>query len=175
MKEAIGIYESLVRAYPDSPRNDMVLLRLGLIHLKLGRSNREPERGEQFLRDLAERFPDSPLRDVSDYVLELLREARTRRADVERYREAAERLEAQLDALKRIGFFTDKRGDHNCIRFGELGNFVVFKLLGQISSFSCNVNRRNQRVSLAATEARFQAKYRGLFLYTSQALGDVSD
>ena len=95
-------YESHLAARPDDPRNDMVLLRLGLIHLKLGPSNREPERGEQFLRDLAERFPDSPLRDVSDYVLELLREARARRADVERYREAAERLESQLDALKRI-------------------------------------------------------------------------
>ena len=95
-------YEEHLTAHPDDPRNDVLLLRLGMIYLVRGAPTIQVERGEHVLGVLTERFPSSPLRDVGDYVLELRRENRTLQADAEQGRQEIERLESQIEALKRI-------------------------------------------------------------------------
>lgn len=99
---AAAAYEEHLTAHPDDPRNDVLLLRLGMIYLVRGAPTIQVERGEHVLGVLAERFPSSPLRDAGDYVLDLRRENRTLQADAELERQEIERLEAQIEALKRI-------------------------------------------------------------------------
>ena len=99
---AAAAYEEHLTAHPDDTRNDVLLLRLGMIYLVRGAPTIQVERGEHVLGVLAERFPSSPLRDVGDYVLELRRENRTLQADAEQGRQEIERLESQIEALKRI-------------------------------------------------------------------------
>jgi hypothetical protein len=101
-------YEEQLALHPSDPRNDRALLRLGLIHLVYGGPERDPERGEERLRELAHRFPASPLREAADYVLALRHEVEALAAESGRRRQEIERLESQLEALKRIDL---ERGD----------------------------------------------------------------
>ncbi|HYO46635.1 MAG TPA: hypothetical protein VEY33_08105 [Gemmatimonadota bacterium] len=100
--EALRAYEEHMSARPDDPRNDRVLLRLGVIYLLYGAPDRDPERGEQSLRELANRFPSSPLREAADYVLALRQEVAALRSESERRRQEVLTLESQIEALKRI-------------------------------------------------------------------------
>jgi len=105
---AAGAYEEHLSVRPDDPRNDRVLLRLGLIYLAYGAPDRDFERGEHNLRELSNRFPASPLREAADYVLALRQELAALRGESERHRQEVLRLESQLEALKRIDL---QRGD----------------------------------------------------------------
>jgi len=99
---AVLAYEEHMSVRPDDPRNDRVLLRLGVIYLLYGAPDLDPERGEQSLRELANRFPSSPLREAADYVLALRQEVAALRSESERRRQEVLTLESQIEALKRI-------------------------------------------------------------------------
>ena len=99
---ALRAYEEHISVRPDDPRNDRVLLRLGVIYLVYGAPDRDPERGEKSLRELANRFPSSPLREAADYVLALRQEVAALRSESERHRQEVLTLESQIEALKRI-------------------------------------------------------------------------
>ena len=99
---AAAAYEEHLTAHPEDPRNDVLLLRLGMIYLVRGAPTLQVERGEHVLGVLAERYPSSPLRDVGDYLVDLTRENRALQAEAEQGREEIARLEAQIEALKRI-------------------------------------------------------------------------
>lgn len=101
-EEAERAYSSHLSTRPDDPRNDRVLLRQALIFLVYGAPERDEERGEGSLRELATRFPASPLREAADYVLALRSEVRSLRGDSARSAQRARRLEEQMEALKRI-------------------------------------------------------------------------
>lgn len=99
---AMRAYEEQLADLPDDPRNDRVLLRLGMIHLVYGAPERDPERGVQRLRELSDRFPASPLREAADYVLALRQEVAALRAESEHHRQEVQKLESQIEAMKRI-------------------------------------------------------------------------
>jgi hypothetical protein len=99
---AVHAYEDYVSVHPDDPRNDRVLLRLGIIYLVYGAPDRDSERGEQNLRELSNRFPSSPFRDAADYVLALRQEVAALRSESERHRQEVLTLQSQIEALKRI-------------------------------------------------------------------------
>lgn len=104
---AVRAYEEHVSARPDDPRNDRLLLRLGVIYLVHGAPDRDPERGEKSLRELSNRFPSSPLREAADYVLALRQEVAALRSESERRRQEILTLESQIEALKRIDLESD--------------------------------------------------------------------
>ncbi|MGH7566973.1 MAG: tetratricopeptide repeat protein [Gemmatimonadota bacterium] len=99
---AARAYEEHMSVRPDDSRNDRVLLRLGVIYLVYGVPDRDPERGEKSLRELANRFPSSPLREAADYVLALRQEIAVLRSESEGHRQEVLTLESQIEALKRI-------------------------------------------------------------------------
>jgi tetratricopeptide (TPR) repeat protein len=105
---AAQAYEEQLALQPSDPRNDRVLFRLGLIHLVYGSPEKDPERGEERLRELTHRFPASPLREAADYVLALRHEVAALAAESGRHSQEIRRLESQLEALKRIDL---ERGD----------------------------------------------------------------
>jgi hypothetical protein len=91
-----------VSAQPDDPRNDRVLFRLGMLYLVHGAPERDAERAEQTLRELSTRFPESPWRAEAEYLLSLRQEVARLEARSAADQKAIERLEAQIEALKRI-------------------------------------------------------------------------
>lgn len=95
-------FEEHLAAQPGDPRNDEALLRLALIDFALRGDEGDVERGERSLRALAERHPGSALADLADYILALRQELANVRRESDRRLQEAERLEAQIGALKRI-------------------------------------------------------------------------
>ena len=107
-EEAEAAYAEHLSARPDDPQNDRVLLRQALLYLFYGVPDRDPERGEESLRELTARYPASPFREAADYMLALRREVAELRADSARVRQRSLEIEEQLEALKRID---EKRSD----------------------------------------------------------------
>ena len=105
---AARAYEAHLIDRPDDPRNDLVLLRLGMIYLVHGSPDRDAKRGEDSLGELSSRFPLSPLRDEAEYILALRREVAELKAESEGRQIEVRRLESQIEALKRIDL---ERGD----------------------------------------------------------------
>jgi len=99
---AAQAYVAHLSARPDDPRNDRVLFRLGMLYLVHGAPERDAERGEQTLRDLSTRFPESPWRAEAEYLLSLRQEVARLEVRSAADQKAIERLEAQIEALKRI-------------------------------------------------------------------------
>lgn len=107
--DAAIAYEQHLRERPDDERNERVRLRLALIHLVYGAPATNAARGERWLNDLVALHPDGELRDVAQYVLALRGRlnslqgaAGSGQASERELRERIARLEAQLEALRRI-------------------------------------------------------------------------
>ncbi|CAN5815099.1 hypothetical protein BH20GEM1_BH20GEM1_13040 [soil metagenome] len=99
---AAQAYEAHVSTRPDDSRNDRVLFRLGMLYLVHGAPERDAARGERNLRELSTRFPESPWRDEAEYLLSLRQEVARLEAQSAEDQQAIERLESQIEALKRI-------------------------------------------------------------------------
>ncbi len=113
-------YQAHVRARPEDDGSERARARLALIHLVYGVPERDPVRGEAWLRELVRQHPGGEYRDLVQYVLALRDEIQDLRggmaagerrlragtaeqqARIHQLEARIASLEAQIEALKRI-------------------------------------------------------------------------
>ena len=107
--EAIELYTSLLKAYPDYPRNDQVLYQLARAYETTG----QPEKALATLDQIAERYPGLVQRDEVDF----------RRGEIlfsnKRYAEAEKAYKRALDAGANGAFYSQSLYKHGWSLFKQ--------------------------------------------------------